>query len=76
KLKKMASETDMEVRGQGLMIGFDLKSDADKVVSDCLEKRLLVNKTSQTVLRFLPPLIAGKNHVDPCVDTLNRVLFE
>ena len=45
-----------EVRGRGVMIGMELTRAADGVVRRCLEKRLLLNCTHETVIRLLPAM--------------------
>ena len=41
---------------------------AKQIVAKMLERRILINRTSETVLRFLPPYIMGREHVDLAVD--------
>src|SRR5262249_14377001 len=45
-----------EVRAKGAMIGIELTVPGTDVVKRCLERRLLVNCTHQTVIRLLPAL--------------------
>ena len=68
----------MEVRGMGLMLALDLDSAelAKTVVSEMMARRILINRTSETVLRFLPPYILEKKHVDIAIDALNQILNE
>jgi len=66
----------VEVRGMGLMIGMELKS-ADRakaIVADLLEQGVLINRTHDTVLRFLPPYIIEKSHVDQVIRLLDSSL--
>lgn len=72
--KKHASV--VEVRGLGLMLALELKfADLAKaVVRQLLEEGIIINRTHETVLRFLPPYIIEKRHVDEVVDALDRVL--
>jgi acetylornithine/N-succinyldiaminopimelate aminotransferase len=65
-----------EVRGLGLMLGLELHSAelATKIAQEMMENRIILNRTSETVLRFLPPYILQKQHVDTAVDTLDRLL--
>lgn len=65
-----------QVRGIGLMLAIDLDSaDTSKsVVSDLLAKGILINRTHDTVLRFLPPYIIEKKHVDEVINALDRAL--
>ena len=48
-----------EVRGQGLILGMELAIPGADIVSQALERGLLINCTANTVLRFLPPLIVN-----------------
>ncbi len=65
-----------EVRGLGLMIGLDLDSEelAKTVAAAMLERRIILNRTSETVLRFLPPYILERKHVDIAVAALDSIL--
>jgi len=66
----------VEVRGMGLMLGMELNSAdlAQQVVAQLLRRRILINRTSETVLRFLPPYIVQKKHVDQVIRALSEVL--
>lgn len=66
----------LEVRGVGLMLGVELDSasSAKAVVSDLLQQGVLINRTNDTVLRFLPPYIVEKKHVDRVVKLLGDSL--
>jgi acetylornithine/N-succinyldiaminopimelate aminotransferase len=63
-----------EVRGMGLMIGVELHSPdtAKAVVRQLLEQGVIINRTHDTVLRFLPPYIIQKKDVDHVVRLLDR----
>ena len=52
-------EAIVDVRGKGLMIAAELDSAelAKLTVAEMLKRRILINCTSDTVLRFLPPYI-------------------
>ncbi len=62
-----------EVRGMGLMLGMDLESPdvAKAAVKQLLDRGILINRTHDTVLRFLPPYIIEKKHVDQVVRALD-----
>jgi predicted acetylornithine/succinylornithine family transaminase len=45
-----------EVRAKGAMIGIELTVDGARLVQACLQRKLLINCTHQTVLRLLPAL--------------------
>jgi acetylornithine aminotransferase/acetylornithine/N-succinyldiaminopimelate aminotransferase len=65
-----------EVRGMGLMLGMELNSadTAKQVVSQLMQRGILINRTHETVLRFLPPYIIEKKHVDQVVQALEAAL--
>src|SRR6266487_5112857 len=65
-----------DVRGLGLMLAIEIDSaeTATAIVSDLLAKGILINRTHDTVLRFLPPYIIEKKHVDEVIDALERAL--
>ena len=65
-----------QVRGKGLMIGCELDSAdlAKTIAADLLARRIIINRTSETVLRFLPPYILQKSHVDTLITALDELL--
>jgi acetylornithine aminotransferase/acetylornithine/N-succinyldiaminopimelate aminotransferase len=67
-----------EVRGLGLMQAMELDSVelAKAVVRQLLQKGIIINRTHDTVLRFLPPYIIERKHVDEVVSALNAALAE
>lgn len=62
-----------EVRGLGLLQGMELDIDARAVVADCLARGVLVNATSDRVLRFVPPLIITQPEIDKLIETLSAI---
>jgi acetylornithine/succinyldiaminopimelate/putrescine aminotransferase len=77
KLKELQHEFPQlvkEVRGFGLMIGMELTREGDSIVKTLRERGVLVNCTAQTVLRFLPPLIIQKVHIEETLAAL-RIVF-
>jgi acetylornithine aminotransferase/acetylornithine/N-succinyldiaminopimelate aminotransferase len=65
-----------EIRGLGLMIGVELESAdlAKAAFQSMLEQRVILNRTDETVLRFLPPFIVKKKHVDEVIQKLDKAL--
>ena len=66
-----------QVRGKGLMIGCELHSAdlAKAVQAEMLtQEHMILNRTSETVLRFLPPYILERQHVDQAFAALDRIL--
>jgi len=77
-LNALRAETSMirEVRGDGLMVAAELAVPGKSVVQQALEAGVLMNCTQGTVLRFLPPLIIEKQHVDELVRVLRPILAD
>lgn len=68
----------LDVRGKGLMIGAELDSAelAKLTVAEMLKRRIVINVTSDTVLRFLPPYILQRAHVDTAIAALDEIFTE
>jgi acetylornithine/N-succinyldiaminopimelate aminotransferase len=64
------------VRGVGLMIGVQLTSSGVQIADKCLDNGLRINCTQDTVLRFMPPMIATRSHIDKAVEIFDAVLTE
>lgn len=65
-----------ETRGLGLMIGMELAEEGGQVVSECLERGLIINCTANRVLRFLPPLTISLDEIDEGLGILEEVLSQ
>jgi acetylornithine aminotransferase len=65
-----------EIRGQGLMIGIELSKPCGELVKEALKKGLLINVTSDKVVRLLPPLVIQRNEAEQVVDTLSPIVKE
>jgi len=68
----------VDVRGRGLMIAAELDSAdlAKLTVAEMLKRHILINCTSDTVLRFLPPYILERAHVDTAILALDEIFTE
>jgi acetylornithine/N-succinyldiaminopimelate aminotransferase len=77
-LSKLATRHDsiVDVRGLGLMLGLELNSAelATQVATQMMERRIILNRTSETVLRFLPPYILERKHVEIAITALDEIL--
>ena len=65
------------VRCYGLMIGLELDSpDLAKTVARQMleERKIVINRTHETVLRMLPPYIVEKKHIDQVAKALDEAL--
>ncbi len=63
-----------EIRVKGVMIGLELTVDGTPVVRGCLERKLLINCTHQTVIRLLPAMNLTDAELDEGCDILEEVL--
>ena len=61
-------------RGMGLMQGVVSKKPVGAIASAAISEGLLVITAGSDVLRFVPPLIIEKKHVDEMMDKLNVAL--
>jgi acetylornithine/N-succinyldiaminopimelate aminotransferase len=66
----------VDVRGAGLMLGVELDSaDLAKAAQKAmLEQKIIINRTHETVLRFLPPFVVTKKQVEVVVKALDQIL--
>ncbi len=66
----------LDVRGLGLMIGVELNSAilAKEILTGMMDRRILLNRTHETVLRFLPPFLLTRDHVDKAIGALDELL--
>ncbi len=66
----------LEVRGLGLMVGVEISSPelAKTIAAGLLERRIIINRTHETVLRFLPPYLITREHVDQAVNAIDEIL--
>jgi predicted acetylornithine/succinylornithine family transaminase len=64
-----------EVRVKGAMIGIELSTDGTPIVSQCLERKLLINCTHGTVLRLLPAMNLTDAQMEEGCDILEAVLL-
>jgi len=71
-------EAITDVRGKGLMVAAELDSAelAKLTVREMLNRKIVINCTSETVLRFLPPYILEKQHVDQAIAALDEIFTE
>jgi acetylornithine/N-succinyldiaminopimelate aminotransferase len=77
-LAKLAArhECIVDVRGIGLMLGAELNSAdlAKRVAAQLMDRHIIVNRTSETVLRFLPAFILERKHVETAIKALDEIV--
>ncbi len=70
RLKELKHDYIREVRGKGLMIGMELNMNGDIIVDKARGDGVLLNCISDTVLRFVPPLVITREQIDRVVEVL------
>ncbi|MBV9144805.1 MAG: aminotransferase class III-fold pyridoxal phosphate-dependent enzyme, partial [Acidobacteria bacterium] len=65
-----------QVRGLGLMVAAEINSaDLAKATVPAMQERgVIINRTHETALRFLPPYTIKKKHIDEVVKALEATL--
>ena len=58
----------------GLMQGIEMTVATGAVVASAMEQSLLLVGAGSNVIRFVPPLIVQKEHIDEAVEILDEVL--
>ncbi len=62
------------MRGAGLIWGLELSRDAAPVVPAGLAHGVVVNRTAETVVRLLPPLVITEAEADEALNRLDAAL--
>lgn len=77
RLDELVEEMDSvtERRGKGLIQGIVVKKPAGEVINRAIEEGLLIISAKGNVLRFVPPLIIEKEHIDEMIEKLKRALL-
>lgn len=71
---KQAHSSIREVRGLGLMRAAELRFDVKDVIVKSLENGLITLYSGRNILRFLPPLVIGEEHILEASKILDNVL--
>lgn len=76
KLQKLVDtkETAKECRGLGLMQGLELTEPAGPYISKAIEKGVIFMSAGANVIRFIPPLVIEKEHIDEMISVLEEIL--
>ena len=80
RLRELAAkhEAIIDVRGKGLMLAAEVDSAelGKLIVAEMLKRHIVINCTSDTALRFLPPYILEHEHVDTAIAALDEIFTE
>ncbi|WMW22136.1 acetylornithine transaminase [Methanolobus mangrovi] len=71
-LSNLSTEGLIEVRGKGLMLGVQFDRKCADLVEYGRKNGILLNCTSETVLRIAPPLVITKEEIDRVVNVLEQ----
>ena len=77
-LKKLLSCIEspytVDVRGKGLMVAYESSRSVVPVVDFARKKGVLLNNTSENVLRFVPPLVIAKEQIETAIAVVERAI--
>jgi acetylornithine/LysW-gamma-L-lysine aminotransferase len=73
---KEAHKIIREVRGLGLMIGVETRFEVLDFILGSVERGVLILDAGRNVLRFLPPLVITRAHIDRTIEVLDQVIGE
>ena len=65
-----------EIRGRGLLIGIQLKTDQTKFIKKLMDNNLLTIRAAENVVRILPPLNVKKNEINQSLKIIKKVCLE
>ncbi|MBI4305108.1 MAG: aminotransferase class III-fold pyridoxal phosphate-dependent enzyme, partial [Chloroflexi bacterium] len=64
-----------EVRGMGLLIGFEMTDNRSAaLMQECEKNGLLVNSVRPNTIRFMPPLVVSNAEIDRAVEIFEKAL--
>jgi acetylornithine/N-succinyldiaminopimelate aminotransferase len=63
-----------DVRGAGVMWGLEIDRPAAAIVEAALQRKLLINRTSDTVVRLLPPYVITEREIDEALPLLEAAI--
>ena len=66
----------VQIRGQGLITGIELAVPCTELVKRALEKKLLINVTSDKVIRLLPALVMQQHEAEQVIDITCSIIKE
>ena len=76
KIKEKYPKVINEIRGRGLLIGIQLKTDQVEFIKKLLDNKLLTIRAAENVVRILPPLNVKKSEIDLSIKIIKKVCSE
>jgi acetylornithine/N-succinyldiaminopimelate aminotransferase len=71
---KSAHPQIIDRRGMGLMQGLEFDGPVGPVISRAMDKGLILINAGPDIIRFVPPLIIEKEHIDKMADILDKCI--
>lgn len=66
----------LEHRGMGLMQGLEFTASVNAIINKAMDQGLILISAGPNVLRFVPPLIIEKEHIDEMLTILEQCIIE
>ena len=78
KLDELKNKYDFIIdrRGLGFMQGLEFSIPVASIIKKALEEKLILINAGTNIIRFVPPLVIEKEHIDEMVAILDKVLSE
>ena len=73
-LRELKSPYTVDVRGKGLMLAYESSRSVVPIVDYARENGVLLNNTSENVLRFVPPLVIAKEQIETAITVVERAI--
>ena len=65
-----------ERRGRGMMQGLEFDRPVKEIIKKAMGAGLITFSAGERIIRFVPPLVIGKEHVDEMIKILEPVIAE
>jgi acetylornithine/N-succinyldiaminopimelate aminotransferase len=76
KIKNQYPNIIKEIRGRGLLIGIQVKTDQLKFIKKLMDNNLLTIRAAENVVRILPPLNVKKSEIKQSLKIIKKVCSE
>lgn len=73
-LKEKYPEVIRDLRGISFMLGLDVGDYASLIKEKAMKEKVLINVTSGTVIRLIPPLTINTNDIDMLISVLEKII--
>jgi acetylornithine/N-succinyldiaminopimelate aminotransferase len=73
-LRSLQSPDTVDIRGRGLMVAYESSRSVLPIVDYARHNGVLLNNTSENVLRFVPPLVIADEQIEMVATVVERAL--